>query len=245
MGDEQDDIMTGAGVKRGRGEQGPMRGGTLSSDTEKSVMGNLPTTLGQGEHERPLMEGILVALRELAIDVQDLKGAVYMSWELERDSPYILEGQKMKEAYQADCRQAKGTGTSLGHQKNYCMIGVFSAAKKDSNLSTEQKDTLEQLMGKLLRKEGRLTTERALSISDQVAYCQVIRTKKKGFINILLREGPGKEVMKILTSALDLTGTRQTDASVPKPIFKEIKDALVQTKGKGKGNGKKGSKDTA
>ena len=96
-------------------------------------------------------------------------------------------------------------------------------------------------MGKLLRNaDGKLTTEKALAIGDQVAYCQVVRTKKKGFINMLLREGPGKQVMEILAPRLDTIGKRQTEATVPKPIFKEIKDALVQSKGRGKGsNGKR------
>ena len=239
-------LVPGAGVKRGRGENGTTRAGssTLAGDKDKNPMGNLPATLGEGEHEKPMMEGILVALRELAIDVQDLKGALYVSWELERDNPYILEGQKMKEHYQAACRQAKGTGTVLGHMKNYCMVGLYAAAKKDPNISAESKATPEQLMGHLLRKEGRLTLENALAISPHVAYCQVVRTKKKGFINILLREGPGKRVMEILAPALDAAGKRQTDAGVPKPIFKEIKDTLLQARGKGKGGGK-GSKGPA
>ena len=99
MGEEDDVVMTRAATsKRGRTAEGSQPRGTLASGSNGDPMGNLPATLGEGEYERPLMEAILVALRDLSMDVQDLKGAVYMSWELERDSEYVTEGMKMKEA---------------------------------------------------------------------------------------------------------------------------------------------------
>ena len=233
-----DDDAVITGIKRARSTLGKTDGQPLAPEAMKNVMGNLPATLGEGEHERPMMEVILVALRDLSMDVQDLKGALYVSWELDKDSPYVLEGVKMKDAYQQECRKVKGTGVSLGHMKNYCMIGLFTAAKKDETLSPDAKATLENKMGKLLRnREGRLTTEKALEIAPMVAYCQVVRTKKKGFVNLLMRAGDGMAVMEILSVALDAAGKRQADASVPKPIFREIKEALATAKGGGKGAG--------
>ena len=115
------------------------------------------------------------------------------------------------------------------------MLGIYLATRKDPNITDPQKAQLEDPMGKHLRNaEGRLTTEQVLAIAPMVAYCHVVRTKKKGFINMLIREGPGKEVMTILAAAFDKLGKRQSDASVPRPIFKEIKDALGKARGKGK-----------
>ena len=119
------------------------------------------------------------------------------------------------------------------------MIGFYAAIRKDDGILEAQKTKLEELMEKHIRNaDGRLSTENALAISPLVAYCQVVRTKKKGYINLLMRTGPGLEIMEILATTLDRVGKRQTDPSVPKPIFKEIKDALVQARGKGKGGGK-------
>ena len=116
----QDDEVVLVGVKRARGSGGEVSEATAAagSSGSKEILGSLPTTLGEGEHERPMIEAILVALRDLSMDVQDLKGAVYMSWEMERDSVYITEGVKMKEHYSEDCKKSKGQGISLGHQKN-------------------------------------------------------------------------------------------------------------------------------
>ena len=62
-------------------------GGAASSsggvDQEKNLvrvsamMGGLQPTVGKGEHERPLLEGMLVAMRDLAMDTADRNGATY------------------------------------------------------------------------------------------------------------------------------------------------------------------------
>ena len=72
----------------------------------------------------------------------------------------------------------------------------------------------------------------------------MVRTKKKGFINLLMRTEHGVAAAHILASIFDQQGKRQTDPSVPKPIVKEIKDALAAARrmgggGKGKGRGGK------
>ena len=108
-----DEVVCVGGVKRGRTD-GTSKPSILVQDDDesgvKSILGTLPRTLGEGEHERSIMEGILVALRDLSMDVQDLKGAIYMSWEMDRDSQYITDAVKMKESYSEDCRNAKGKG---------------------------------------------------------------------------------------------------------------------------------------
>ena len=108
----------------------------------------------------------------------------------------------------------------------------------------EDKTRMEELLGKHIRNaDGRLSTERALEIANMVAYCQVVRIKK-GFTNLLMWTGHRVAAAQILASIFDRQGKRQTDPSVPKPIFKEIKDALAtagRTGGKGKGRGSKGN----
>ena len=54
----------------------------------------------------------------------------------------------------------------------------------------------------------------------------MVRTKKKGFINISLKGPEGQQVMDTLTRLLDKVGTRQGDAGPPKPIHKDLKEAL-------------------
>ena len=109
--------------------------------------------------------------------------------------------------------------------------------RKDTSVQEGDKTKMEELLGKHLRNgDGRITTENALAISHMVAYCQVVRTKKKGFITLLMRTQEGVEAAHILASIFDKQGKRQTDPSVAKPIFKEIKEALAKSKGKGGGS---------
>ena len=78
-------------------------------------MGTLPPTVGEGEYEQPLMQAILQNIRDLNIDNEQLKAAVYHTWELPVDSPYIQIPAEYKDHYSSDCRQKRGT--DLGHQK--------------------------------------------------------------------------------------------------------------------------------
>ena len=126
------------------------------------------------------------------------------------------------------------------------MLGLYAALRKDTSVKEEDKTRMEELLGKHLRDaEGRLPTERALEIAGMVAYCQIVRTKKKGFINLLMRTEHGVAAAHILAAIFDEQGKRQTEPSVPKPIFKEIKEALAaarRTSGGGKGKGGRGGK---
>ena len=61
--------MTTGGTKRSRTEGATSAGsaarGAAAGDPTKEMLGNLPMTLGEGEHERSIMKGILVAFKEI------------------------------------------------------------------------------------------------------------------------------------------------------------------------------------
>ena len=111
-------------------------GGSGSSQgTEvKDILGRLPRTIGTGEHEKPILEGMAMALQDLVLEVQDLKGAVYRSWRLEPDCPYITQGMKFKELYNKKCREVRGKGQDLGHQRNWVFLGLLTGFRMVSKL---------------------------------------------------------------------------------------------------------------
>ena len=88
------------------------------------------------------------------MDVQDLKGALYHSWELEKDSQYITLGMQYKEQYSQDCRENKGKGVDLGHQKNYIFAGLLMAMKKDKDLGPDGLVPVNALLEKLRDTRG-------------------------------------------------------------------------------------------
>ena len=126
---------------------------------------------------------------------------------------------------------------NLGHMKNYIMMGLFLAVKKDKDASAQDKELLESLVGKGLRdSEGTLATENAKSLEMMVAYCQVVRTKnkKKGFIHILLRGEEGSRVMRVLETAFEREGKKQGDPAGLRPVHRDLRDALVSARAKGR-----------
>ena len=99
------------GGKRFRDQQGNAKGtveGQASSGSRGSsstdIMGNLPAVVGTGEHQKPIMEAVLMGLRDISMDMQEVKGALYFSWELGPDSMYVTKGMEFKEAYSKECR---------------------------------------------------------------------------------------------------------------------------------------------
>ena len=40
----------------------------------------MPVTLGTGEHERPVMEAIMLGVRDLSMEMQEVKAMVVESW---------------------------------------------------------------------------------------------------------------------------------------------------------------------
>ena len=174
-----------------------------------------------------------MALRDLSMDVQDLKGAMYLTWDITPESVYIAKPMEFKDQYSKDCRNVKGTGKNLGHQKNYIFMGIYLAMRQDKDLSVQEKEKLETLVGLKIRTEGTLDIGKAGSLAEMVAYCQVVRTKKKGFLNLLLRGEQGAQVMEILGKVLDNEGHRQWDAGPPKPIHREVKLSLEAARQRG------------
>ena len=115
----------------------------------------------------------------------------------------------------------------MGHQKNYVMIGLYAALRGEQAVSSETKARLEDLTGKKLRNNANnIDVEKAERIASMVAHCQVVKTKKKGFINLLMRGKDGLEVFEILEQVLDGVGKRQWDPQVARPQAKDLKVAV-------------------
>ena len=98
--------------------------------------------------------------------------------------------------------------------------------KLSKDVTPAEKEELEKLAGEKLRTEGRLDVTKAKLMAGTVAHCQVVRLRKKAFINILLRGQEGERMMEILQGELNREGTRKGDAGPPRPIHKEIKESL-------------------
>ena len=198
----------------------------------KEILGNLPATVGQGEHQRPIIEALATGLRDLSMDVQDMKTVITHAWEFPPDTAYVDQGMKFKEQYSKDCRAAKGTGKDLGHQKNYIFLGIYVAYRADRDNPTESKEFMENHVGKLMRNtEDKLDVAKAKEISKYISFCQVIRTKKKGFINLAVREeGQGSRILQELMTAFDRAGKRQWDPAPGRPIVRDIKEAVARAR---------------
>ena len=118
-------------------------------------MGTLPDRVGTGDHEQPLMMAVLQGITELSMDVADLKGAIYnKSYEGPAEWRYLKEAIEYKKSYVKKCQEAKGSGTVVGHAKNYVLAGMYMAYKRDPENSKDKKYRMEELVGKLLRDDG-------------------------------------------------------------------------------------------
>ena len=197
-----------------------------------TALGNLPATVGKGEFEQPLMEAVLSGMRDLAMEVADLKGAIYHAWEGPPEWDYVTKGIEYRKHYSDQCRAAKGTGTSLGHMKNYVAMGLVMAYRGDKTNSRESNLAMEELVGQRLRnKERKMDLMNARQLADLVAHCQVVKTKKKSFVNILGTNTPeGQRFMTLIEAALEKEGTRQWDPAPSKPVHKDLKIALETAK---------------
>ena len=209
-------------------------GSTAAPAENRSTLGNLPTTLGEGEHERPLMEAMMLGIRDLSLGVQDLMGVVVESWELQRDSPYVEKAMELKDRYFKDCKANRGKGIDLGHMKNYVFLSLYQAHRADQQGTQEERDTMEELIGKKVRNsEGSLDIGNVKSLAPMVSYCQITRTQKKGFLNLTLRGDDGLKVKAILDRALARAGKRQWDSPMSRPIHRDIKNGLDAARKKG------------
>ena len=199
----------------------------------REILGDAPTVLGRGEHERPILEAVLLGLQDLNLEVQEVKAMHVLSWELPRDSLYVAMGIEYKDLYIEKCREVKGQGIDLGHQKNYVFLGLYMAAKKAGTLSAESLQVLRDEIGnKIKNSEGKPDLGNAQKIAHLVGFCQVSRSRKKGFVNVYLRGRAGERVMEILGKEWDKIGKAQWDPQSGKPIHKDVKDGVLEMKKK-------------
>ena len=104
MAHSQEETVKGFGSrKRMRQEgEGASSGAAASSaqgsrEAGQGMLGNVPSVVGQGDFQQPLMEAVLTGIRDLAVDVQEWKSAVYHSWEFQGDSAYVAKAMEFKE----------------------------------------------------------------------------------------------------------------------------------------------------
>ena len=134
---------------------------------------------------------------------------------------------QFKDLYSKKGREVKGKGINLGHQRNYVFLGLLVAAKEDNDTGSTQKEELEQLAIQRVRDtQGRIDPIKAKSLAGITAYCQVARLAKTAFINILMRGDSGDRIYKILEEAFLREGELDYEGPPPKPIHKEIKNAV-------------------
>ena len=232
--------MRGLGKKRtlgggrwqetaGEPRPGEPRSASGSQGTSVSeILGDLPTTLGSGTHEKPVLEALMLGVRDLSMEVQEMKAVVVESWEIPMDCNYVTKGIELKDQYINYCRQMKGKGEDLGHMKNYVFLGLYIAAKMDG-LDPQQTEAMETIVGKRVRdQEGVLDASKAPMIAHLVGYCQVSKSKKKGFVNIHLRGTEGEEVMTILRNKWAKIGRQQFDPTTGKPVHRDIKEGIQE-----------------
>ena len=89
-------------------------------------------------------------------------------------------------------------------------------------------------MRRVRTADGTIDPSRAKSLSPLTAYCQVVQLTKQGWVNILVRDGEGDQIYKILAEAFTREGEMTYEGPPPKPVHKEIKMA-IQSMYKGKG----------
>ena len=91
------------------------------------------------------------------------------------------------------------------------------AYKKDKRNTQAEQDEMEELVGKKLRDDGGvLQLRNATKLEDLVAHCQVVKNKKKGFINLLgTSTNEGGMFMDLMEKALAREGKRQWDPPHP------------------------------
>ena len=205
------------------------REGEGSSGSVRDFMGALPPEVGTGDYRRPLMEGVLQGMKDLALDVQEMKAVVIQTWELERGSEYVKKAMEMKEAYVQEARSVKGQGVDLGHMKNWVFVGLWLAMLKDRDVSTADMEEVNRQVGELVKVDGRVMMRRAKEVARLVAYCQVTRTPKKAFLNIAFVQGSAQERLQIIFErVMQREGVRRYDVAPLKPMQRELNEALME-----------------
>ena len=140
---------------------------------------------------------------------------------------FFPKGMQFKDLYSKQGREVKGKGIDLGHQRNWVFLGLTVALKEDTDTTSSQKDQLEDIVLKRTRDDqSRIDPAKAKSLAGLTAYCQVVRLAKMAYVNILERGEDGKKVYQLLAEGLTREGELTYEGPPPKPIHKEIKQAL-------------------
>ena len=227
---------TGQGIRSPDSSQGSQAATAMDSSSQGSSagMGNLPSMVGEGVHQKALMEAVLLGMRDLCSEVQELKMNTTISWELHRDNEFVKKSIEMKQVYSESCKQARGTGTDLGNVRNYCFMGLFLCHQADKATLPEEKELMENLVGKQLRGEdGKLMVIKAKALTSLVATCQVTRTQKKAFVNLSMRQTEeGNNIMSLMTKAMNREGRVQTDVMHMNPVHADLRNALKRSQAK-------------
>ena len=101
--------------------------------------------------------------------------------------------------------------------KNYIVFGMYLAYRGDREVPTEDHKRMGDLVGARVRDtEGKMDLMNAWKLEDLVAYCQVVKTKKKCFINLMGTDTEaGRTWMELMEKALAKEGKRQ--GTPPRP----------------------------
>ena len=198
----------------------------MPSGTYAGMMGNLTETVGEGPHARPLMEAVLEGMKDLTKEVQELKANACMSWEVDLKSAYLDKAMEMKEAYVAKCKEVRGQGKDLGNIRNYVFIGLFLQYLQDRDVSLEERKLMEDLVGAKIRDGNKtLNLDLAPNLNSIVAVCTVVRTKKKGFVNLEMKK-EGVQLMDLMAKALGREGKQQHQLMHMHPVHADLNKAL-------------------
>ena len=99
-------------------------------------------------------------------------------------------------------------------------------------MGEREKAELEELLGPLVKVDGRIHAVRAKELAKFTAHCQVVRGPKKAFVNLALRAEAKGQLENLLIAALDREGKRQYDPPMLKPIHRDLNLALQKGKQK-------------
>ena len=133
--------------------------------------------------------------------------------------------------YTDHCKEVRGKGQDLGNVRNYCFTGLFLFHQADKDTSPEERELMENLVGKKLRGlDNKLTVTKAKDLTCLVATCQVTRTQKKAFVNLSMRQTEdGGKVMTLMTKAMTREGEPQTSVTHMHPVHADLRNALKKS----------------
>ena len=208
----------------------------------------IPETGGEGDHEQPLVLGMLQGMQVLSLAVADLQGVVYKQWKGPPGWRYVTQAVEYRKAYGKRCVEVAGKGVKLGAAKNWAMFGLFKAYMEDDGNRLEDKKRMSELVGKHYRnREGNLDIALAAQAAKVTGHVEVNDAKHAAYITYQARGPDAKEILALFEKAWAKEGEEQMDPPLPKPVLRDLRraeragrDALMQAKGKGRGKGGRG-----